>query len=39
MIINWSERSQWDRKRQPLEVQVFRHWAGVSKYFFKGKTN
>jgi len=37
VVINWSERSRWDWKQKPLEVQVFRHWAGVSRYSFKGR--
>ena len=37
IIINWSERSQWNNKRQSLEVLVFKHWARVSSYSFNGK--
>ena len=37
IVINWSERSQWNWKRKPLEVQIFRHWAGVGRYSFKGR--
>ena len=37
VVMNWSERSQWDWKRPPLEVEVFRHWAGVRRYFLRGK--
>lgn len=37
IIINWSERSKWDWKKRPLEIAVFKHWTGVSRYFFKSK--
>ncbi len=37
IIINWSERSQWDWKKKSLEITVFKHWTGVNRYFFKGK--
>lgn len=37
VIINWSERSDWDWKKKPLELKVFKHWTEVNRYFFKGK--
>ena len=32
VILNWSERSKWDRKPRSLEAKVFRHWAGSREY-------
>ena len=32
VIINWSERSEWDWTKKPLELRVFRHWTGVYSY-------
>lgn len=37
VIINWSERSDWDWKKKPLELKIFKRWTGVQRYFFKGK--
>ena len=37
MIINWSDRNQWNWKKKPLEFRVFKHWTGVIEYSFKGK--
>ena len=27
VVMNWSQRSQWDRRRNPLEVRIFEHWS------------
>jgi hypothetical protein len=35
--LNWSERAQWNWKKPPLEVQVFKHWSSVKKYYEEGK--
>ncbi len=37
VVINWSERSDWDWKKKPLELKIFQRWTGVNRYFFKGK--
>ena len=37
VIVNWSDRNQWNWRRKPLELRVFRHWAGVNRYLFHGK--
>ena len=36
VIINWSERSQWQWKGT-LELKVFQHWTGVAQYFYRGR--
>lgn len=37
VVINWSERSQWEWDKKSLELKVFQHWTGVHRYFEKGK--
>jgi len=37
VVINWSDRSNWDWSGIPLELKVFKHWSGVSRYFLEGK--
>ena len=37
VVLNWSERRQWDWKRRSVEFQVFRHWTFIKRYSLKGK--
>lgn len=37
VVINWSERSNWDKKIMALELKVFKHWSGATQYKLKGK--
>lgn len=37
IIINWSERDNWNWTRKPLELKIFKEWSGIQKYFFKDK--
>ncbi len=37
VVINWSDRSEWDWEKKPLELKVFQHWTEIRRYFFKSK--
>lgn len=37
VVLNWSEKAQWDLTRKPLAVRVFEHWAGMSVDRWRGK--
>lgn len=37
VVINWSERSEWNWKYKKLELKIFKHWTGLYRYFQKGK--
>ena len=37
IVVNWSERNEWDWEDKALELRIFQHWTGLSRYFQKGK--
>ena len=37
VIINWSERNEWNWKSRCLELKIFKHWTRVTRYSHKGK--
>lgn len=38
VILNWSERAQWQQHRDTLAVQAFQHWTGAHPIRWRGRT-
>ena len=37
VVLNWSEKAQWELTRKPLAVRIFEHWAVMSVDRWRGK--